>query len=69
MPLYPSMQLAMKDRDEHAREAIRLTAIVATVTTPAVRAQVLAMAREHARLAAQAQKAAESDGGEFFIGD
>jgi hypothetical protein len=61
----PSMQLAMKDREEHEREAARLKAIAATITTSAMRAQVLAMAREHARLAARVQKAAEGDGSEF----
>jgi hypothetical protein len=69
MTLYTSMQLVMKDRAEHAREAARLTAIAATVTTPAMREQVLAMAQEHARLAARAQKAAEGDSSEFFVGD
>jgi hypothetical protein len=69
MPLYTSMELVMKDRAEHAREASRLTALAATVTTPAMREQVLAMAREHARLAARAQNVAERDGSEFFVGD
>jgi hypothetical protein len=64
MTLYSSAQLAIKARAEHAREAARLTAIAATVTTPAVRAQVLAMVQEHARLAAR-----QGDGGEFFESD
>ena len=66
MIVYPSMLLAMKDREEHEREAARLKAIAATVTTSAMRAQVLAMAREHARLAAWAQRSAEGDGSEFL---
>ena len=69
MTLYTSTQLVMKDRAEHAREASRLTALAATITTPAMREQVLAMAQEHARLAARAQKAAEGDGSDFFVCD
>jgi hypothetical protein len=59
------MQLA-KDSQAHAREAARLKAIAATITTPAMRAQVLAMAQEHARLAACAPKTVEGDGSDFF---
>jgi hypothetical protein len=54
--LYPALQLAAKDRAGHAREAARLREAAATITIPAVRAQVLTKAREHERLAVLAER-------------
>ena len=42
---------AAEGRKHHAREAVRLRSLVRTVTTPAVKARILAQAQEHERLA------------------
>ena len=49
---------SIADRDEHAREAIRLRSLANTLTTAAVKARVLQRAEEHARLAGHGDQAA-----------
>ncbi len=51
----------IENRKHHASEAVRLRALAATVTTPAMKARVLEKAKAHARLAGLA----EGDGGEL----
>ena len=44
------IRLSAEDREFHQREVLRLRALAETITTPAVRAHVLAQAEEHARV-------------------
>jgi hypothetical protein len=46
------------DREEHAREAVRLRSLANTLTTAAAKARVLQQAEEHARLAGYSDQAA-----------
>jgi hypothetical protein len=48
----------IENRKHHASEAVRLRALAATLTTPAIKARVLEEAEAHARLA----RLAEGDG-------
>jgi hypothetical protein len=41
----------IENRKHHATEAVRLRALAATLTTPAIKARVLEEAKAHARLA------------------
>jgi len=57
----PGTRLSSEDRDFHRREVLRLRALAKTITTPAVRARVLAQAEEHARLIGLAENAGGSE--------
>ena len=46
-----AVRLSAADYEFHRREAIRLRALAAAITTPAVKARVLEQAQEHARRA------------------
>jgi hypothetical protein len=45
-----AIRLSAADYEFHRREAVRLRALAAAITTPAVKARVLEQAQEHARL-------------------